>query len=182
VTNGPSDRLNDIDLTYITSRGSWYYASWKGDEQRSGGIATNIGVHFFDMLYFIFGPIVRNVVHHRAMDCAAGYIEHKKARVRWFLSINRRDLPENLPPAQTSFRSILVNGEEFEFSGGFTDLHTSSYEEILKGNGFGLEESRPSIEAVSHIRTAAIERNREECHPFLEGALNGQRYRYGWPV
>ncbi len=182
LNDGSADRVYDVDLTYITSRGSWYYSSWKGDEQRSGGIATNIGVHFYDMLFFVFGPIQRNIVHHRAIDCAAGYLEYKMARVRWFLSINRRDLPENLPPDQTTFRSITVDGQEVEFSGGFTDLHTRSYEEILRGNGFGLDEARPSIEITSHIRTAEIERDRGERHPFLESATEGQRYRYGWPV
>jgi UDP-N-acetyl-2-amino-2-deoxyglucuronate dehydrogenase len=171
------DRLHDVDLTYITSRGRWYHVSWKGDEQKSGGIATNIGVHFYDMLSFVFGPVRRNVVHHRQPDCAAGYLEFAKARVRWFLSINSGDLPPHLPSGQTTFRSITIDGEELEFSDGFTDLHTSSYEEILRGNGFNLETVRPSIEIVSHIRSAPLEPKRDEQHPFLTSASNVSGYR-----
>ncbi|GFO82350.1 MAG: oxidoreductase [Methyloceanibacter sp.] len=181
AANG-QDRKHEVDLTYITSRGRWYYASWKGDEHKSGGIATNIGVHFYDMLTFVFGPLQENQVHHRAADCASGYLEYEKARVRWFLSINRADLPQNIPADQTTFRSITVDGEELEFSGGFTDLHTQSYEQIIADNGFGLDEVRPSIEAVSHIRTAPVDPSRGEQHPFLSGALHDQRYRNGYPV
>lgn len=176
------DRKHEVDLTYITSRGRWYYASWKGDEHKSGGIATNIGVHFYDMLTFVFGPLQENRVHHRAADCASGYLEYEKARVRWFLSINRRDLPHNIPHGQTTFRSITVDGEELEFSGGFTDLHTQSYEQIIADKGFALDEVRPSIETVSHIRTADVDPNKGEQHPFLSGALNDQRYRNGYPI
>lgn len=175
--------IHEVDLAYITSRGSWYYVSWKGDEDKSGGIATNIGVHFFDMLSFVFGDLKRSIVHHRAADCAAGYLEFQKARVRWFLSINERDLPDEVRDKQKTFRSITVDGEEVEFSQGFTDLHTQSYENILAGNGFTIEETRPSIEAVSHIRTADIEINRGEQHPFVTKVrLEEGRYRNGWPV
>lgn len=178
-----SDTIHDVDLTYITSRGRWYYVSWKGDESKSGGIATNVGVHFFDMLSFVFGPLKTNVVHHRSMDCASGYLEYQKARVRWFLSINVRDVPGADGEQQKTYRSITVDGEEIEFSGGFTDLHTLSYKEILDGNGFTLEDVRPSIETVSHIRTAPIELNRGEQHPFLHKVRNAKdRYQYGWPV
>jgi UDP-N-acetyl-2-amino-2-deoxyglucuronate dehydrogenase len=179
IANGGGDRMHEVDLTYITSRGRWYYTSWKGDEQKSGGIATNIGVHFYDMLSFVFGALKRNVVHHRQVDCAAGYLEYEKARVRWFLSINAADLPANLPAGQKTFRSITINGEELEFSEGFTDLHTRSYEEILKGNGFRLDAVRPSIETVSHIRSAPIEANRDDQHPFLTSAYDESRYRNG---
>jgi UDP-N-acetyl-2-amino-2-deoxyglucuronate dehydrogenase len=182
INNDGKDRIHDVDLAYITSRGRWYYVSWKGVEDKSGGIATNIGVHFYDLLSFLFGPLKQNTVHHRAPDCAAGYLEYEKARVRWFLSINRADLPENMPPGQTTFRSITLNGEEIEFSGGFTDLHTVSYQEILQGNGFRLDDVRPSIETVAHIRQARLEPKKGEQHPFLEGALNGARYRNGWPA
>lgn len=182
VNNSGGDRVHDVDLTYITSRGNWYYASWKGDEQKSGGIATNIGVHFFDMLSFVFGKLTRNVVHHRAMDCAAGYLEYEKARVRWFLSVNRKDLPKDLPEKQTTFRSITVDGEEIEFSDGFTDLHTMSYREILKGNGFTLDDVRPSIETVAHIRKAELRPKGDDAHPFLRNVNNEQRYRNGWPA
>ncbi len=183
VNSEAADRIHEVDLTYITSRGNWYYVSWKGDEQKSGGIATNIGVHFYDMLSFVFGPLQRNIVHHRALDCAAGYLEYKKARVRWFLSINRRDLPEGLQNGQSTYRSISVDGEEIEFSGGFTDLHTLSYEKIIGGNGFGLDDVRSCIETVSDIRTASIDPNKDEQHPFLQGVVkNDDRYRFGWPI
>ena len=178
-----SGRIHDVDLTYVTSRGRWYYVSWKGDEAKSGGIATNIGVHFFDMLAFVFGPLKRNVAHHRAMDCSAGYLEYERARVRWFLSINVRDVPPAIAEKQKTFRSITVDGREIEFSEGFTDLHTLSYREILAGRGFPLDDVRPSIEAVSGIRTAPIELGKGEQHPFLQRVLrdNG-RYQHGWPV
>lgn len=181
AANG-QDRIHDVDLTYITSRGRWYYVSWKGDEHKSGGIATNIGVHFYDMLSFVFGALKKNYVHHRAVDCAGGYLEYDKARVRWFLSINHRDLPQNIPPGQTTFRSITIDGEELEFSDGFTDLHTRSYQEIIEGNGFTLDDVRPSIETVSHIRTAEVDPGKGEQHPFLGSALDPSRYRNGFPV
>jgi len=175
--------IHEVDLTYITSRGRWYYVSWKGDEAKSGGIATNIGVHFFDMLSFVFGPLRKNVVHHRAMDCASGYLEYERARVRWFLSINACDLPETLQAGQRTYRSITVDGGEVEFSEGFTDLHTVSYRAILDGHSFSLDDVRPSIETVSEIRSAPIEINKGEQHPFLLKVLaNQHRYEYGWPV
>lgn len=173
VANGDGNHIHDVDLTYITSRGRWYYVSWKGDEQRSGGIATNIGVHFFDMLSFVFGDLKQNIVHHRAPERAAGYVEFAKARVRWFLSLNKEDLPANTPDGQTTYRSVTVDGEEIEFSGGFTDLHTLSYQAILEGNGFSLEDVRPSIEMVGKIRTAPIEGRRGEMHPFLKSPDEG---------
>lgn len=180
--SGPQ-RMHDVELTYVTSRGRWYYTSWKGDDARSGGIATNIGVHFFDMLMFVFGPLKRSIVHHRAMDCAAGYLEYEKARVRWFLSINPRDVPEEVASRQRTFRSITLDGREIEFSEGFTDLHTASYREILAGRGFGLDEVRPSIETVSAIRTDAIRPGEGEVHPFLRRVVsNDGRYKHGWPV
>ena len=147
----------DIDLTYITSRGNWYYASWKGDESKSGGIATNIGVHFYDMLSWVFGEVKENIVHLREKDRAAGYLEFENARVRWFLSINDETLPNSIKEkGQRTFRSITVDGEEIEFSGGFTELHTESYKEIIKGNGFGLLDARQSIEIVHDIRNKEI--------------------------
>lgn len=181
AANG-ADHIHDVDLTYITSRGRWYYVSWKGDEHKSGGIATNIGVHFYDMLTFVFGPLKKNYVHLREVDCAAGYLEYEKARVRWFLSINGKDLPANLPPEQTTFRSITIDGEELEFSQGFTDLHTQSYQQILAGNGFSLEDVRSSVEAVSYIRSADVDASKGEQHPFLSGASDPSRYRNGLPV
>ena len=161
-------RTHEVDLTYVTSRGRWYGVSWKGDLHKSGGIATNIGVHFFDMLIHVFGRIRNTVVHLREDTRNAGYLELERARVRWFLSVDRSDLPEKALKNGPSYRSITVDGEEFEFSGGFTDLHTESYRQVLDGNGFGLEEVRPSIEAVAHIRDTRIEAGAGTRHPFLE--------------
>ncbi|WCE68584.1 Gfo/Idh/MocA family oxidoreductase (plasmid) [Sulfitobacter faviae] len=171
IASGPKDKVYDVDLGYFTSRGAWYHASWKGFDQKSGGIATNIGVHFYDMLSFVFGPIRDNIVHHRGIDSAAGYLEFAQARVRWVLSINREHLPEHTSAGQTTHRSITVEGEEIEFSGGFTDLHTASYQNVLDGNGYGLNVVRPSIEVVSRIRTAPIEPNRGEHHPDIAKVL-----------
>jgi len=168
VRSGPIDKIYDVDLGYFTSRGKWYHESWKGFEQKSGGIAANIGVHFFDMLHFVFGGLQNSIVHHRASDAAAGYLEFEKARVRWVLSINRDHLPEHTPAGQTTHRSITIEGEEVEFSGGFTDLHTRSYEAILEGQGYGLDIVRPSIELVSGIRNAALEPSIGEAHPLLD--------------
>jgi UDP-N-acetyl-2-amino-2-deoxyglucuronate dehydrogenase len=163
------DTKHDVDLTYITSRGHWYLQSWKGDEKKSGGIATNIGVHFYDMLHFIFGALQENVVHHSDATMAAGYLEYEKARVRWFLSVDNHYVPESArAQGQRTYRSITVDGDEIEFSGGFTDLHNRSYEEILAGRGFGLEENRVAIETVSHIRNAAPVGLSGEYHPFLK--------------
>ncbi|SRR6056297_71500 len=169
IENGPQDKVYDIDLTYITSRGNWYFISWKGDEQKSGGIATNIGVHFYDMLTWIFGDVKQNVVHLYKPDKAAGYLDLERARVRWFLSVDYNDVPENIKKeGKRTFRSITVDGEEIEFSGGFTDLHTLSYQEILKGNGFGLENSRKSIETVYTIRNATPIGLKGEYHPLCK--------------
>lgn len=167
VATAARDGKHEVDLTYITSRGHWYLQSWKGDEKKSGGIATNIGVHFFDMLHFIFGGLQENRVHLREDTRAAGYLEYERARVRWFLSLELGDVPEGPRiEGQRTYRSITVDGEEIEFSGGFTDLHTRSYEEILAGRGFGLEENRTAIETVAHIRTAPVE-SLGDVHPFL---------------
>jgi len=145
----------DVDLTYITSRGKWYHHSWKGEESKSGGIATNIGIHFFDMLLWIFGKASEVKVEKYESDYAAGYLQLKKARVKWFLSINEDHLPEAVKATgKRTFRSLKMNGKEIEFSEGFTDLHTTSYQEILNGNGFGLEEARPSIELAHQIRVS----------------------------
>ncbi|MEP2705263.1 MAG: Gfo/Idh/MocA family oxidoreductase [Roseibium sp.] len=171
VATGDPNKVYDVDLGYFTSRGAWYHASWKGFPQKSGGIATNIGVHFYDMLRFVFGSLKENIVHHRGDDAAAGYLEFQQARVRWVLSINRNHLPSHTPKGQTTHRSITVEGEEIEFSGGFTDLHTASYQGVLAGNGFGLNVVRPSIEVVSHIRNAPIELYRGEQHPDIAKVL-----------
>jgi UDP-N-acetyl-2-amino-2-deoxyglucuronate dehydrogenase len=160
---------HEVDLTYITSRGHWYLQSWKGDLKKSGGIATNIGVHFFDMLHFIFGALQGNVVHLSTDTKAAGYLEYEHARVRWFLSIDVDDVPNaQRNDGQRTYRSITVDGEEIEFSGGFTDLHTRSYEEILAGRGFGLEENRTAIATVAAIRDATPASLTGDYHPFLK--------------
>ena len=158
-------RIHDVDLTYITSRGRWYHISWKGDTDKAGGVATNIGVHFFDMLGHVFGKAGRSVVTLRDEERAAGYIEFERARVRWFLSVDFADVPEAVQEKQSTFRSITVDGKEVEFSGGFTDLHTESYRAILAGGGFGVEDVRPSIDLVSAIRTMAITPSAGEIHP-----------------
>lgn len=163
----------DIDLTYITSRGKWYYASWKGDLQKSGGVATNIGVHFYDMLRWIFGEVQENIVHVHTHDRAAGYLEFEKARVRWFLSINYDTLPEGVKEkGMRTYRSLSIGEEEFEFSGGFTELHTRSYEEILKGNGYGLKDVRPAIEIIHDIRTQNAVGLKGDYHPFAAQPLS----------
>ncbi len=167
IDNTPKDHIFDVDLTYITSRGGWYHVSWKGDQTKSGGIATNIGVHFYDMLAFVFGSLKSSVVHLRSEKHSAGYLEFERARVRWFLSVDRHDLPSHTPEGQTTYRSITVDGHEVEFSGGFTDLHSLSYQDILNGGGFGIEDVRPAIELVSTIRTAELEPVKGEHHPFV---------------
>ncbi|WP_322359348.1 Gfo/Idh/MocA family oxidoreductase [Pseudomonas sichuanensis] len=163
------DGKYDVELTYITSRGKWYMESWKGDPRKSYGVATNIGVHFFDMLHFIFGKLQRNVVHFSDACKAAGYLEYENARVRWFLSIDALDLPDSVKGKKPTYRSITVDGVEMEFSEGFTDLHTVSYQEILAGRGYGIEDARHCVETVSVIRSAApvVPRN-DEGHPLLE--------------
>ncbi|WP_423186025.1 Gfo/Idh/MocA family oxidoreductase [Alishewanella sp. d11] len=158
----------DVDLTYITSRGHWYLQSWKGDDKKSGGISTNIGVHFYDMLHFVFGALQENKVHFNSPTKAAGYLEYERARVRWFLSVDVNDVPDHVRSSgQRTYRSITADGESIEFSDGFTDLHTISYKEILAGNGFGLEENRVAIETVAHIRTAALSALTGDYHPFV---------------
>ena len=165
------DRRHEVDLTYITSRGAWYHVSWKGEDKKSGGVATNIGVHFFDMLGFVFGDCAKRVVHLRSPERAAGYMELERATVRWFLSVDASDLPPQVRGKQPTYRSITVDGEEVEFSGGFADLHTESYRRILAGEGFGLDDVRPSIELVSAVRTLPLQPNVGEPHPFTRRHL-----------
>ncbi len=169
IDNGPKNKIYDIDLTYLTSRGNWYYSSWKGDVKKSGGISTNIGVHFYDMLSWIFGNLKENVVHINDHDRSAGYLEFDKARVRWFLSINYDLIPDQIKKSgKRTFRSITIEGEELEFSDGFTDLHTVSYDEIVKGNGYGLEEPRQAIEIVHQIRHSKPIGLKGEYHPLVK--------------
>lgn len=168
VAASPAGKKFDVDLTYITSRGHWYLQSWKGDDKKSGGISTNIGVHFYDMLHFVFGALQDNKVHFNSPTKAAGYLEYEKARVRWFLSVDVNDIPADVRASgQRTYRSITANGESIEFSDGFTDLHTVSYREILAGNGFGLEENRVAIETVANIRNATLSGLTGDYHPFV---------------
>jgi UDP-N-acetyl-2-amino-2-deoxyglucuronate dehydrogenase len=177
IDSAAKDKVYDIDLTYITSRGNWYYTSWKGDITKSGGIATNIGVHFFDMLTWIFGDVKENIVHIHTHDRASGILHLEKARVRWFLSINKETLPQEIKKkGQTTYRSITIEGEEIEFSEGFTDLHTRSYEEVLKGNGFEIGEARKSIEIVHNIRNQVPIGLKGDYHPYALKPLSSHPF------
>ncbi len=169
IKNGPKNKIYDIDLSYITSRGNWYFFSWKGDIQKSGGVATNIGIHFFDMLSWIFGNFKKNTVHMSLPNKVAGYLELENARVRWFLSLDSKDLPVTaVEKGQRTFRSILVDNEEFEYSEGFTELHTLTYNEILAGRGFGLKDARQSVEIAYAIRNSKPEGLTGDYHPLLK--------------
>jgi UDP-N-acetyl-2-amino-2-deoxyglucuronate dehydrogenase len=167
------NKVYNIDLTYLTSRGKWYFESWKGKEEKSGGLASNIGVHFYDMLTWIFGEVQENVVHLKTADASAGSFKLRNANVRWFLSVNYDYIPDEIKAiGQRTYRSITVDGKEIEFSGGFTELHTRSYEEILKGNGFGLDEAYGSIDTVSTIRNQEPIGLKGEYHPFCKKVVN----------
>jgi UDP-N-acetyl-2-amino-2-deoxyglucuronate dehydrogenase len=177
VAKADNKEKYDFDLTYITSRGNWYYTSWKGDVSKSGGIATNIGVHFFDMLSWIFGDVQQNIVHVHTHDTAAGYLEFNKARIRWFLSINEQTIPEELrKQGKRTYRSMKIENEEIEFSDGFTDLHTQSYKNILEGKGFKLNEARKSIEVVYQIRSMQPAGLTGEYHPFAAKPLSSHPF------
>jgi UDP-N-acetyl-2-amino-2-deoxyglucuronate dehydrogenase len=172
IDQSPSGIIHDLDLTYITSRGNWYFTSWKGDIHKSGGIATNIGIHFFDMLTWIFGKVNKQVVHLLQHNKASGYLELEKARVRWFLSLDHKDLPAAVAQKGIrTYRSIVMDKTEIEFSEGFTDLHTKSYEEILNGRGFGMQEAQSSIEIVYHIRNATPVGLQGEYHELCRQVL-----------
>ena len=172
ISEGPQDKIYDVDLTYITSRGNWYYASWKGNDHKSGGIATNIGVHFYDMLIWIFGAVKESVVHASSHDRVAGFLQLERARVRYFLSINADHLPQNVrQEGKTTYRSITIEDKEFEFSEGFSELHTESYQQILEGNGFGLEDSRDCIHIVQSIRNATPVGLIGDYHPLAKSPL-----------
>lgn len=169
VENGPKDKIYDIDLSYITSRGHWYFQSWKAEISKSGGIATNIGVHFFDMLTWIFGDVKVNTVNISDAKKAAGFLQLERARVRWFMSLDFNSVPtEQKEKGMRTYRSITIDGKEIEFSGGFTDLHTLSYMEILAGNGFGLDEARKSIQTVYTIRNSKAVGLVGDYHPFAK--------------
>jgi len=165
----PEGKKHDIDLAYIAPRGRWYMVSWKGDVSKSGGVATNIGIHFFDMLQWIFGEVKYNIVHVSEPKKAAGFLELRKARVRWFLSLDRDDLPMDQKEINANaYRSITIDGEEVEFSDGLADLHTRSYQDILDGKGFSMQDARPAIEIVSTIRHTTPIGLKGDYHPLLK--------------
>jgi len=169
ILNSPDDKIYNVDLTYITSRGKWYYRSWKGNLEKSGGIATNIGIHFFDLLTWIFGEVKENTVHLLQPEKAAGILHLKKARVRWFLSLDYQDNPSAVKEKEMrTFRSLTVENEEIEFSDGFTDLHTESYRQILAGNGFGMKDTRSSVEIAHEIRNSTPVGIKGDYHPLLK--------------
>lgn len=169
IDNGPKDKVYDIDLTYITGRGRWYYYSWKADMAKSGGITTNIGVHFFDMLTYIFGAVKENIVHYKSASVAAGYLQLERARVRWFLSLDADFVPAEIRAAgKSTYRSILIDNEIFEFSDGFTDLHTEAYRKILAGEGFGLQDARNYVEICQNIRNTEAIGVTGDYHPILK--------------
>ncbi|MBQ6726463.1 MAG: Gfo/Idh/MocA family oxidoreductase [Bacteroidales bacterium] len=179
IDEGPKDKVYDVDLTYITSRGLWYYTSWKGDVHKSGGVATNIGVHFYDMLSWIFGPVQENIVHVASHDRVAGFLRLRNARVRYFLSINAEHLPPNAVQGEKrTYRTIMIDGEEFEFSQGFTELHTKSYQKILAGEGFRVSEARNCINIVHTIRNAAPVGLKGDYHPMAKYPLS--KHPFGW--
>jgi UDP-N-acetyl-2-amino-2-deoxyglucuronate dehydrogenase len=178
VDSSSKDMVFDVDLTYITSRGNWYYTAWKGDLSKSGGIATNIGVHFYDMLSYLFGAVQNNVVHIHTHDRASGYLEFEKARVRWFLSINSDLLPKKVKEkGQRTYRSISIEGEELEFSGGFVDLHTKVYQEILEGKGYGINDARQAIDIVHTIRNTKPLGLKGDYHPLSKESLTKHPFR-----
>lgn len=170
----------DIDLTYLTSRGHWYYTSWKGELAKSGGISTNIGIHFFDMLTWIFGSVKSNIVNQNTHDRSSGYLELERANVRWFLSINSELIPDGLKKeGKTTYRSLKIEEEEFEFSGGFTDLHTLSYQHVLDGDGFSIDEAKPSIEIVHEIRNKEPIGCKGNYHPLAKNPASKHPFQLG---
>lgn len=179
IAEGPKNKIYDVDLTYITSRGNWYHTSWKGDIRKSGGIATNIGVHFYDMLQWVFGRVCRNIVHVSSHDRVAGYLELEHARVRYFLSINAEHLPANAVQGEKrTYRTITIDGTAFEFSEGFTELHTESYRSIMQGGGFGIEDARNAINLVYDIRNMAPIGLKGDYHPLAKMPITP--HPFGW--
>ncbi len=167
VASSSRETKFDVELTYITSRGKWYQESWKGDDRKSFGVVTNIGVHFFDMLHFIFGNLKESKVHYMDQYKAAGYVEYERARVRWFLSIDANDLPDEIRGKKSTYRNLDINGEQLEFTEGFTDLHNICYREILANRGYGLDDARHAVETVNYIRTASLSKLNADVHPFM---------------
>ena len=178
VERAPADKIFEIDLTYITSRGNWYYSSWKGELPKSGGIATNIGIHFFDMLCWIFGAVEENIVHLHEHDRAAGFLKFNKAKVKWFLSINQATLPEKIvEKGQRTFRSFTIDKQEIEFSKGFENLHIQSYKRIMNGDGFGLDASKNAISLVHEIRNIISQPCGKNCHELVKLPLSNHPFQ-----
>ena len=168
VEADPRQAPFDVELTYITSRGRWYFESWKGDPRKSFGIATNIGIHFFDMLHHVFGDLLEVELHQRDEAKSAGYLRYARANVRWFLSVDANDLPDAVRATKSTYRSITYDGRELEFSEGFTDLHTATYQAILDGHGYGIEDARACVDAAERLRTLPVTPARgDRAHPFL---------------
>jgi UDP-N-acetyl-2-amino-2-deoxyglucuronate dehydrogenase len=179
MDNGGSNKIHDVELSYITSRGSWFLTSWKGDPRKSGGIATNIGIHFYDMFQWIFGKVRKNIVHVKSYDRVAGYLELERARVRYFLSINPDTLPQQIrEKGQRIYRLITVDGNDIDFTDGFADLHTESYMHIIKGEGFGITDARPSIEIVHAIENSEPVGLKGDYHPYAKLPLSS--HPFGW--
>ena len=178
VEEGPADKIYDIDLTYLTSRGKWYYTSWKGDLNKSGGIATNIGVHFYDMLTWVFGALKSQTIHLHTHDRASGIMHLERANVRWFLSINYDVLPQKeKSDGKRTFRSITVDGEDIEFSRGFTELHSASYDAILNGNGYRIGDIREAIQIVHEIRHSSPQGLKGDYHPLAKLPLSKHPFK-----
>ena len=176
VASPQAKAKREVVLTYITSRGPWYFTSWKGNLDKSGGVATNIGIHFFDLLAWLFGGVVRNEVHHAEALKVGGYLELEHARVRWFLSLDRNDLPDSATECGlTTFRSITVDGKEVEFSEGFTDLHTVVYQRTLAGQGFGIQDARTAIEIAHNIRQSTPTGNNDDVHPYFRNSQDNKQ-------
>ncbi len=170
-----TNRKHEIALAYITPRGKWYHSSWKGQEDKSGGVSTNIGIHFFDMLLWIFGEVLESRVHLRSRDKVGGFLELERAKVRWFVSIDRADIPGGAQnPAPVAHRSITIDGAELEFSDGFGELHTEVYRHVLEGRGFGIADAKPSIQLAHDLRNAQPVGVDEEIHPLTRRALEQQ--------
>ncbi len=169
MLQAPAGKVYDVNLTYIASRGNWYYRSWKGEAAKSGGVATNIGIHFFDMLIDLFGQVKENVVHYSDEKTVAGFMQLERARIKWFLSLNFNLLPNEVKvKGQRTYRSITIDNEEIEFSGGFTDLHTESYKRIIEGNGFSADDAKPSIQTAYEIRNAKPVGLKGDYHELLK--------------
>jgi UDP-N-acetyl-2-amino-2-deoxyglucuronate dehydrogenase len=168
LRTAPRDRKHQVQLTYITGRGQWYHVSWKGQAEKSGGVPTNIGIHLFDLLIWLFGPVRETRVYMNEPTRMTGFIELERADVTWWLSVEPGDLPFAVEAGKRStFRSITVDGQEIEFSDGFTDLHTRVYEETLAGRGFGIDDARPSVELAHRLRTATVVPRADPFHPYL---------------